>query len=208
MSRSCGPWPETRRRWRSAVACAVCLALAGCAQSGALLTGSIGPSAQPSADGRAGPPLPEQRAAKTKPEEDDSTGLLAALSDIDLSTPAVAPSSVVTQEEPVNVYVRVAREIRRCWLGPENPKLPGHGFLASAQPGEAGEAEIDIYKKAEGRKYGPFAFEVKITPEGSGALVRSRNRGLDDALADTLRADVARWTRGASGCEAASAKNT
>lgn len=207
MLRSRGPWGETCRKWPSTVVVLICASLAGCAQSGALLTGSIGSSLQPNGENSSGPPLPEQRAAKPKAERDSRSGLLAALPDIDLSAPAVAPTSVVTQERPVDIYVRLAREIRRCWLGADNPRLPGHGFLASAQPGNAGEAEIDIYEEEEGRKYGPFAFEVKITPQGSGALVRSRNRRLDDALAETLRADVARWTRGASGCETAAARN-
>lgn len=183
------------------------LALSGCAQSGGILTATLGTTIQPAATPATGPPLPERRAGNAPDNRGSTAGLLAALPQIDLSVPSVAPSSVVAQEPPINVYVRVAREIRRCWLGPNDPRLPGHGFRASAQPGAAGQAEIDIYKEVEGRKYGPFAFEVKITPQGSGALVRSRNRRLDDDLANTLRADIARWTNGASGCGKAGAKS-
>jgi len=209
VSRKRGLFLEFSGRWRTGTAIILCAGLAGCAQSGGILTGTLGPGPAATAASTAGPPVPERRSAQASEERrSSSAGLLAALPDIDLSVPAVAPSSVVTQETPINVYVRVAREIRRCWLGPDNPKLPGHGFRASAQPGDAGEAEIDIYKEVEGRKYGPFAFEVKITPEGSGALVRSRNRSLDDELANTLRADVARWTNGASGCVAPKAQNS
>ena len=199
---------EVPRRWPAIVILGLSIALAGCAQSGGILTGALDPVAAPAGMESVGPPLPERRSREDAASRSTSASLLAALPDIDLSAPAIAPSSVVSQGTPINIYVHVAREIRRCWLGSDSPKLPGHGFRASAQPGDAGEAEIDIYKQVEGRKYGPFAFEVKITPQGSGSLVQSRNRSLDDALANDLRGDVARWTNGGSGCAAATAKNT
>ena len=172
------------------------MALAGCAQSGGILTGALEPAATPAAANGSGPPLPERRSRKDSTGSSAGDSLLAALPDIDLSAPAIAPSSVVSQQKPVNIYVHVAREIRRCWLGSDSPKLPGHGFRASAQPGDAGEAEIDIYKQVEGRKYGPFAFEVKITPQGSGSLVQSRKPKPRRCLwSMTLRGDVARWTK-------------
>lgn len=185
------------------------LALAGCAQTNAMFDGATGAldSAQRSGASAGSPPLPARRKPTADTSEDSGGGILAALPDIDLSAQAVAPRSVVTDETPVNVYVRVARQIRQCWLGADDPKLPGHGFRAEAKPGASGAAEIDVYKKVEGRKLGPFAFEVEITPEGSGSLVRSTNRRLDDKVAETLRADIARWTRGGSGCTASRAKN-
>jgi len=187
--------------------------LSACAQSGALFngpTGAISPATQsaPNADTAGMPPVPGRRSAKAGSGADSSTGFFGALPDIDLSSPAVAPASVVAQDTPTNVYVRLARGIRRCWLGPDNPKLAGHGFRASAQPGRSGKAEIDIYKQVEGRKLGPFAFEIRIAPEGSGALVRSTNRRLDDKRVNELRADIARWTRGGKGCVSARAKKT
>jgi len=135
-------------------------------------------------------------------ESPQAGGLLAALPDISLSAQAVAPLSVIADDAPVNVYVRLARQIRRCWLGAQDPRLPGHGFRAEAKPGQAAEAEIDVFEEAPGRKFGRHAFEVKITPQGGGSLVRSTNRRFDEELANTLRADVARWVRGGTGCDA------
>ncbi len=208
MSRRRALYLGMSRRWPAIGTLGLSIVLAGCAQSGGILTGALDPVAAPAGMESAGPPLPERRSRKDAPGRSTGASLLAALPDIDLSAPGVAPSSAVSQEKPVNIYVHVARQIRRCWLGSDSPKLPGHGFRASAQPGEAGDAEIDIYKEVEGRKYGPFAFEVKITPQGSGSLVQSRNRSLDDALANELRGDVARWTQGGSGCAAAAVGNT
>lgn len=180
--------------------------LAGCAQTNALFDGTTGALGPPSQVAQAGatpgePPLPARRKPSGDQAAGDSLGILAALPDIDLSAPSVAPASVVTQDKPVDVYVRVARQIRRCWLGPDDPTLPGHGFRARATPGEAGEAEIDIYKEVPGRKYGPYAFEVKISPQAGGSLVRSTNRRLDEALANALRRDLAAWVRGGSACD-------
>jgi len=194
------------RATRSVLAVVTVCFLAGCAQTNALLdgttTGALGGPTQTANAGAAPgqPPLPARRNAQEGGET--TSGLLSALSDIDLSAPQVAPVSVTAEDTPVNVYVRLARQIRRCWLGQEEPRLPGYGFRAEAKPGDAGEAEIDIFKQVEGRKYGPHAFEVKISPRGSGALVRSTNRRLDDALVNTLRGDIARWTRGSSACAA------
>lgn len=177
--------------------------MTACAQTNALLgttTGSLSSSEYAAvAQSADGPPLPERREPGAQ-QADAGSGLLAALPDIDISAEAVAPASVVASEPPVNVYTRLARQIRRCWLAPTDPKLPGHGFRAKAEPGQSGAAEIDLYEEVPGRKYGPFAFEVKISPEGTGALVRSQNRRLDDELAEALRADIARWARGTSGC--------
>jgi hypothetical protein len=178
--------------------------LSGCAQTSALFdgaTGSLAPRSQTTrADNAGPPPLPSRRTVEV--ESPRTGGLLAALPDINLSAQAVAPLSVVSDDTPVNVYVRLARQIRRCWLGPQDPRLPGHGFRAEAKPGQSAEAEIDVFKEVPGRKYGPHAFEVKITPQGGGSLVRSTNKRFDDDLANILRADVARWVRGGAGCDA------
>jgi len=189
----------------------LCVALVGCAQTNTLFdgtTGSLAPASQ-RADAQAGsgqPPLPGRRDAKSASDSAQG-GLLAAISDIELSAPSVAPRSVTADDTTVNVYVRLARQIRRCWLGPRDPRLPGHGFRAQAEPGDASEAEIDVYKEVPGRKYGPYVFEVKITPQGSGALVRSTNRRLEDELANMLRGDIARWVGGGAGCADGSGKS-
>jgi len=191
---------------------AISVVLSGCAQSGALLnvtTGALDPQRKTQdAEIRNGvPPLPSRRVEK-KPSETTDGSLFAALPDIDLSAPAVAPRSVMSEDTLANVYIRIARGIRRCWLGPDEPKLPGHGFRAEAKPGRSGQAEIDVYKKVEGRKLGPFVFEVTIEPQSGGARVRSTNRRLDAKLANSLRADIARWTRGQEDCGTARAKST
>jgi len=189
-------------RWTALALSAVLLS--GCAQTNALFDGATGSLAPPSqtarADNAGPPPLPSRRTSEAESPRTD--GLLAALPDINFSAQAVAPLSVVADDAPVNVYVRLARQIRRCWLGAQDPRLPGHGFRAEAKPGQAAEAEIDVFEEAPGRKYGPHAFEVKITPQGGGSLVRSTNRRFDEELANTLRADVARWVRGGTGCDA------
>jgi hypothetical protein len=181
----------------------------GCAQTNTLFDGTTGalPSASQTVQagaGVGGPPLPVRRKPNTERSDDDG-GLFAALPDVDLTAQPVAPLSVVADDSPVNLYVRLARQIRRCWLGSDDPRLPGHGFRAEAKP--AGEAEIDVYKEVPGRKYGPFAFEVKITPQAGGSLVRSTNRRLEDELATVLRADIARWVRGGTGCSNAGRGN-
>ncbi len=183
--------------------------LAGCAQTNALFDGATGSLSEGSqtvqAQSVGQPPLPAKRRPQPKPEREESGGgLLAMLPDIDLTAQAVAPQSVVAEDTPINVYVRLARQIRQCWLGPTDARLPGHGFRAEAKPGEAVEAEIDIFEKVPGRKTGPLAFEVKITPQGGGSLVRSTNRRVDEELADALRGDIARWVRGGDSCAAGS----
>jgi hypothetical protein len=206
-----GLYRTLRIATRAGIAALGITVLAGCAQTTALFDGTTGaiPSAASTADSAAAtgsPPLPARRDAEARQPENEG-GLLAALPEVDLSAEAVAPRSVVADDTPVNVYVRLARQIRRCWLGATDPRLPGHGFRAEAKPGASGKAEIDVYKETPGRKYGPYVFEVEITPQGGGALVRSTNRRVDDELANTLRADIARWVRGGAGCPATGSKN-
>jgi len=180
------------------------LALSGCAQTSTLFDGTTGAltSSPQTVDGgtsRGHPPLPARRHTPSSSSTNE-TGLLSALGDLELSAPAVAPRSVVSNDTTVDLYIRLARQVRQCWLGPGDPALPGHGFRGKAKPGGAGEAEIDIYKDVPGRKYGPHVFEVKISASAGGSRVRSTNRRVDEELANALRADVARWARGGTGC--------
>ncbi len=177
--------------------------LASCAQTSSLLgvttTSSI-ESASRQGDTGDMPPLPARR---TETGKSESTGLLAALSEVTLSGPVVAPSQVVAEDGPVAVYTQVAREIRRCWLAPVDPKLEGHGFRAEA-PADAQQIKIDIFREVPDRKLGPFAFRIDILPQGGGTLVTSRNVRLPDALADEFRGDIARWVKGDTTCRVAS----
>jgi hypothetical protein len=186
------------------MACAIGLlpVLASCAQTSHLIgvsTGSIDSAAQIAQPGGL-PPLPARRTPAKPPE---SVGFLAALSDVSLSGRVAAPTQVVAEGSPVAVYTTVAREIRRCWLAPVNPKLDGHGFRAAA-PSDGQPIKIDIFQEVPDRKLGPLAFRIDIVAQAGGTLVTSRNVRLTDALADEFKGDMARWVKGDMTCRIAS----
>lgn len=145
------------------------------------------------------PPLPQRRTAKAQARSGGM--LLAVLPKIDLTGPQTAPSAVIAENNPIEVYTLLARQIRRCWLSLEKPKLANHDFRAEASAEGGGKAKIAIYRKVPGRKLGPFAFHIDLLAEGTGTLVKSTNRRLPKKLANTLRADIARWVKGSESCK-------
>ncbi|MGF1620683.1 MAG: hypothetical protein ACFCUR_08725 [Rhodomicrobiaceae bacterium] len=156
-----------------------------------------------------GPPLPERNASRAGVAETASDGetqqaglTLPDLSEVKLFTASTyAPDTTQWDEKPVLVYTRLAQQIRACWLTPAAPKLPGHGFHAEVGAGDADEAKIILYKKAEDGKRGLQAYSLTIDGQLTGSTVSAQNRKLDKKLDQAFKSDLARWSRGDQSCK-------
>jgi hypothetical protein len=169
------------------------------------------------------PPLPEPRgkvkaaapavAAPVAPAPDASQVKTAATGSTEASSESGGlPSlgrlfsglggseTVTSAQAPVLVYAALAREIKRCWLTPDAPRLANHIFQADASTRQGGSAKITIYEKREGVRFGPEAFAVTIAPESGGSVVSSENARLPSDVSGALQRDVARWSKGQEGC--------
>lgn len=150
-----------------------------------------------------GPPLPVRNARRAgSADETKQAGLsLPNLADVKIFTAsAYAPDTTQWDGRPVPVYTRLAQQIRTCWLTPGAPKLPDHGFHAEAGAGDADEAKIILYKKAEDGRRGLQAFSLTIDGKLTGSTVRAQNRKLDKKLDQAFKSDLVRWSKGDQSC--------
>jgi hypothetical protein len=117
---------------------------------------------------------------------------------------AVTPANIATNfssahtEGTVEIYSRVARGAKACWFGTGKPLEASHVFEGKLEPeSEGGAAEVAVHIRTSDQPNprGGKVFIVSITKEGEGTSLVTESRRLPDALANSLRADVAKWAR-------------
>jgi len=117
---------------------------------------------------------------------------------------AVTPANLATNfssthtEGTPEIYSRVARGAKTCWFGTGKPLEASHVFEGKLEPeSEGGEAEVAVHIRTPDQPSprGGKVFIVSITKEGEGSSLVTESRRLPDALANSLRADVAKWAR-------------
>jgi hypothetical protein len=153
--------------------------------------------------------LPEAEAAPAseatqpaKPEGSGSGFSLASLGEAFKAKEGEGPDSILVDQPPIEAYSLIAARIKYCWLNPSTPRLPNHGFHAEIAPGEAQEAKIIVYQKAEDGRRGTSVVKVNISAESSGSLISTQNSRLDAANTAAFKADLARWAKGDDRCKA------
>lgn len=137
-----------------------------------------------------------------KPEGGDTGFSLASLGEAFKAKEGEGPDSILVEQPPVEAYSLIAARIKYCWLNPSTPRLPNHGFHAEIAPGEAQEAKIIVYQKAEDGRRGTSVVKVNIAAESSGSLISTQNSRLDAASTAAFKADLARWAKGDDRCKA------
>jgi hypothetical protein len=146
-------------------------------------------------------PVPAGEAAPAKPEGSASGFSLASLGEAFKAKDGEGPDAILVDQPPVEAYSLIAARIKYCWLNPSTPRLANHGFHAEIAPGEAQEAKIIVYQKAEDGRRGTSAVKVNISAESSGSLISTQNSRLDPANIAAFKADLARWAKGDDRCK-------
>lgn len=117
---------------------------------------------------------------------------------------AVTPTNLATNfssahtEGTHEIYSRVARGAKSCWFGAGKPLEASHVFEGKLEPeSEGGAAEVAVHIRTpdQPNPRGGKVFIVSITKEGEGSSLVTESRRLPDALANSMRADVAKWAR-------------
>ncbi len=163
-----------------AVACIAALALGACGNASELLNTSAVPS-------------------------------LPSLPDLPKSV-AITPHTSSHSESTHEIYTRVARGAKTCWFGPGKPLVKGYAFDGEASPdADGGAATVAIHVRVpdQPNARGGRVFVVSIAKEASGAKLEMENRRIPEAMAEQMRADVARWAKtGAVECSAVTVPGT
>lgn len=122
---------------------------------------------------------------------------------------AIAKGPEQPAGSPTELYARIGRGAMACWFGAKGALKKDYIYHADAEPASrGGQAEIVIHQRdpSQPNPRGPKAFRVRILPAaGETATVETENLKIPDAMAATMIADVARWSKGENGCSEGSA---
>lgn len=130
----------------------------------------------------------------------EGTGVLKTESLKAVVTPTSYASnfSSVHSEGTQEIYSRVARGAKACWFGPGKPLENTHVFEGKLEPeSEGGAAEVAAHIRTpdQPNPRGGKVFIVTMTKQGDGTSLVTESRRLSDELANSMRADVARWAK-------------
>lgn len=126
-----------------------------------------------------------------------NTASLPALPALPASMAITAHSSNHT-ESTHEIYSRVARGAKTCWFGPGKPLVKGYVFDGeSASDADGGAAEVAVHVRTpdQPNPRGGKVFIAGITKVADGSKIEMESRRIPDALAEQMRADVARWAK-------------
>ncbi len=134
-----------------------------------------------------------------------------SLPDVKLPSLASAASSGGT-EEPVGsateLYARIALGANSCWFAANGPLKKDYIYHAEADaPSRGGKAEIVVHVRdpSQANPRGVKAYLVHIVPKDeTSATVSSDNLKMPEPMAEAMKADVERWSRGEQGCNGSS----
>ena len=111
---------------------------------------------------------------------------------------AVTPYTSSHGEGTHEIYARVARGAKTCWFGPGKPLVKGYAFDGeAAAEADGGAAEVSVHVRAQDQPNGRGGkvFVIRIAKEADGAKLEMENRRIPEAMAEQMRADVAKWAK-------------
>ncbi len=111
---------------------------------------------------------------------------------------AVTPHTSSHGESTHEIYARVARGAKTCWFGPGKPLVKGYAFDGeAASEADGGAAEVSVHVRApdQPNARGGKVFVVTVAKEADGSKLEMENRRIPEAMAEQMRADVARWAK-------------
>lgn len=115
-----------------------------------------------------------------------------------LPTSIAAAHSSSHSENTHEIYSRVARGAKTCWFGPGKPLVKDYAFDGEVAPdADGGAAEVAVHVRTpdQPNPRGGKVFIVGITKVADGSKIEMESRRIPDAMAEQLRADVARWAK-------------
>ncbi len=106
-------------------------------------------------------------------------------------------------EEPSEIYSRIARGAMACWFAPSGPLKQTHVFHADVAPPSANAgAEIVIHERdrAAPSPLSLRAYRILISRTPEGTAIAEENIKIPEPLATSMAEDIRRWAGGKPGC--------
>jgi hypothetical protein len=120
--------------------------------------------------------------------------------DTTTTTGSTGPSSVsLLRAKPLDAYVFLGGNIKRCWFNPTDPLLPKYVYRADVSP-EGGKVKITVHQRANLGRAGLTTYVIDFKQSGPSTIITTENLKMPPELAAKMQFDIDRWKRGASNC--------
>jgi hypothetical protein len=118
---------------------------------------------------------------------DDTTG----------TTPVRTAS--VSRLKPLDAYVIMGGDIKRCWFNANKPLLPDYVYRADV-PADGSKVLITIHDRANLGRAGMSTYAIDFKQEGVSTIITTQNRKMPPEIAERMQADIDRWKLGDATC--------
>jgi hypothetical protein len=105
----------------------------------------------------------------------------------------------ITRGKPLDTYVVMGGEIKRCWFNPVDPLLPNYVYRADVSP-DGSKVQISVHQRADLGRAGLTTYVIDFKQAGPSAAIATENRTMPPDLAAKMQFDIDRWRRGESDC--------
>jgi hypothetical protein len=125
---------------------------------------------------------------------------VVAESDTVTTTGSTGPTSMLLgRSKPMDAYVVMGGNIKRCWFNPVDPLLPKHVYRADVSP-DGGKVKITVHQRADLGRAGRTTYVIDFKQSGPSTIITTDNLKMPRELAAKMQFDLERWKRGASDC--------
>lgn len=105
----------------------------------------------------------------------------------------------LTRAKPLDAYVVMGGNIKRCWFNPVDPLLPNHVYRADVSPGGT-KVKITVHQRANLGRAGVTTYIIDFTQSGPSTVISTENRKMTPEQAAKMEFDIKRWQRGEADC--------
>jgi hypothetical protein len=110
-----------------------------------------------------------------------------------------ATSVSLTRAKPLDAYVSMGGDIKRCWFNPVDGLLPKYVYRADVSP-DGSKVQISVHQKIELGRAGMTTYVIDFKQSGPSTVITTENHTMPPDLAAKMQFDLDRWKRGQSDC--------
>ena len=86
-----------------------------------------------------------------------------------------ATSISLTRAKPLDAYVAIGGDIKRCWFNPVDGLLPKHVYRADVSP-DGSKVQISVHQKIELGRAGMTTYVIDFKQSGPSTVITTENR--------------------------------
>jgi hypothetical protein len=108
-------------------------------------------------------------------------------------------TAAVSRLKPIDAYVIMGGDIKRCWFNVNKPLLPDYVYRADV-PADGSKVLITIHDRANLGRAGMSTYAIDFKQDGVSTIVTTENRKMPPEIAERMQADIDRWKLGDATC--------